>query len=71
MIYLDRLPDFAKPQEYNVEIGAKEIADETASRTMPLPPVLYDPPPVVGMQADPDLYPRQRHGVLGPRMRRR
>lgn len=70
MIYLDRLPDFSKSQEYNVEIGAPEIADETASRVMPLPPVLYDPPPVVSMQPDPDLYPRQRHGVLGPRMRR-
>lgn len=63
--------EFSKPQPFNVEIGEPEIADETAFRVMPLPPVLYDPPPVVAMQPDPDLYPRQRHGVLGPRMRRR
>ena len=33
--------EFSKPQPFNVEIGAPEIADENASRVMPLPPVLF------------------------------
>lgn len=65
------MPDFSTPQPFNCEIGAPEIADETGARAMPVPPVLFEPPAVVHIQADADLYPPQRHGVVGPRTRRR
>ena len=62
--------DFSQPQPFNVAIGAPEIADETGARFMPVPPAPYEPPVVVHIQPEADLYPPVRHGVRGPRMRR-
>lgn len=68
---MNEAPDFSQPQSFNVDLTAPEIADETGSRAMPVPPVLYTAPPPVLVEGDPDLYPAPRHGVLGPKMRRR
>ena len=56
--------DFTKPQPFNVEIGGSEIADTFGARAMPQPPLLFDPPPVVLIEKDADLYPPVKHGVL-------
>ena len=63
--------DFSAPQEFNVDLSAPEKADETGARTMPALPRLYDPPPVVAIERDAEIYPPQRHGVVGPRMKPR
>jgi hypothetical protein len=65
------MPDFSHPQPFNCEIGERDASDETGARVMPVPPVLFDPPAVVLIEADADLYPPRRHGVVGPRMKRR
>lgn len=63
--------DFSKPQPFNVEIGAPELADETGGREMPDFPALYPIPETVLIQPETDLYPPVRHGVQGPRLRGR
>ena len=65
------MPNFAEPQPFNCTIGEGDASDETGARSIPVPAVLFDPPPATGIEADPHLYPPRRHGVVGPRMRRR
>lgn len=62
--------DFSKPQPFNVEIGAPELADDTGGRTMPEFPAPYPIPETVLVQSDTDLYPPVKHGVQGPKLRR-
>lgn len=59
--------DFTKPQPFNVEIGEPEVADTFGHRAMPVPEPLFEPPPVVLIEQDADLYPPIRHGVLPQR----
>lgn len=56
--------DFNRPQPFNVEIGAHEIADDNGPRYIPVPDVPYAIPEPVLVEADTDLYPAQEHGVL-------
>lgn len=65
------LADFSEPQPFNCTIGEGDASDQTGARSIPVPAVLFDPPPATGIEADADLYPPRRHGVVGPRMRRR
>lgn len=65
------MDDFSRPQPFNVEIGAHEIADETAARSMPVPPALYAVPEVVHIHREPNLYPEPKYGMQGPRLRPR
>lgn len=63
--------DFSKPQPFNVDLSAREIADDTGSRTMPAFPPLYDVPVRPLIEQDAEVYPPRLHGVVGPRMKRR
>lgn len=61
--------DFSKPQPFNVEIGERELADETGGREMPVFAAPYPIPETVLIQPETDLYPPVKHGVQGPRLR--
>jgi hypothetical protein len=56
--------DFNRPQPFNVDLNAHEIADDNGPRFMPTPTVPYVIPAPVLVEPDTDLYPAQEHGVL-------
>ena len=62
--------DFTGPQPFNVEIGSdRDASDETGARFMPVPVVPYQVVAPVLIEADADLYPPVRGGMVGPRIR--
>ena len=62
------MTNFNRPQPFNVDLNAHEIADDNGPRYIPVPDVPYAIPEPVLVEADTDLYPAQEHGVLPVKM---
>lgn len=61
--------DFSKPQPFNVDLSAPEMADDHPRGDVIAPAVPYVIPQLALIDPEPDLYALRRGSVVGPSIR--